>query len=120
MKNVEQIFPYPDSKPYTKGGYAALCINIDQMRKAYTMGAKDATSGMPEGMKWVNVSDRYPEIPPKYYDKDDECYKTPINVNVLVWDGEDVYEKSFGIIVWDKDITHWMPLPTPPSDAQKK
>jgi hypothetical protein len=65
---------------------------------------------------WVEVSDRLPEIPPVYYDKENECWAEPCTINVIVYDRvEDiVYEKSFGITEWDKDITHWMYLPDKP------
>jgi hypothetical protein len=77
---------------------------------------------------WISVEDRLPEVPPPYYDKEWGGKVEPLSTRVIVWDGEDVYEehyhKSFGNTEGhfssneDNSITHWMPLPTPPSSEK--
>ena len=65
---------------------------------------------------WVRVTDRLPEIPKQYYDKEYDCMVTPCEIKVLVYDciEDAVFEKFYGILPWDKDITHWRKLPSAP------
>lgn len=97
-----------------------------------------ARSSEMEKSKWVSVDDRLPEYTGEYGGN-------KISDNVLVWNGEDIYKANleavrpdFKTLVWSfseihgcgecgydaldeikeysgKPITHWQPLPQPPT-----
>jgi hypothetical protein len=66
---------------------------------------------------WVSVEERLPEIDPPYYDKEWGGMVEPCTQNILVTDGKEVWEESFGILPLPEEITHWQYLPSPPDKA---
>jgi hypothetical protein len=65
---------------------------------------------------WVSVEDGLPEIPPPYYDKDNEVHK-PIQGEVWCFDGSEVYEDWFYFNSKPVGCTHWKykeAIPSPP------
>jgi hypothetical protein len=53
-------------------------------------------------------------IPEPYFDNELQSMVHPVTINVLVSDGKDVFEKSYGITEWGQEITHWRYMPAPP------
>jgi hypothetical protein len=68
----------------------------------------------PASDDWVKVEDGLPEIPPPYYE--DGLKIKPLSINIIVWDGMDVFEESYyeEVDLSELRITHWRYLPTPP------
>lgn len=71
--------------------------------------------------EWISVDERLPEIPPKFYDKEGGYWVTPLSVQIICFNGEDVFEgtyhntEKFSSTYFTKeDVTHWMVLPSPP------
>lgn len=67
--------------------------------------------------EWIDVKEGLPEIPKPYFDKDWDGMVKPVNTNVIVFDGEYVFESSYSEgrgFDGNKSITHWQPLPQPP------
>jgi hypothetical protein len=68
-----------------------------------------------ESKEWVAVEDGLPETPPKYFDEDAGLWFTPLNVRVIVTDGDNVFEETCSKDGFrNKEITHWQKLPTLP------
>jgi hypothetical protein len=63
------------------------------------------------------VEERLPEIDPPYYDKEWNGMVTPCSKNIIVTDGKEVWQESFGILPLPEEITHWQYLPSPPDKA---
>lgn len=67
-------------------------------------------------MKWISVKERLPEKYGDYltlpvYRKDRESYTSQFHVHNQTWTKED--ENAYDYKV---EITHWMPLPEPPTE----
>ena len=94
--------------------------SVDQsMREAFLVGATWAKQNSPV---WVKVSEKKPEIPKPYYDKEDECLKTPLDVLIIVYDI--VADMVFTFNYYEPtgfsrepDITHWQYLPEKPNES---
>jgi hypothetical protein len=88
----------------------------EKLVKAYKEGAAIATTPSVKADGWVSVEDGLPEIPPPYYDKDNEVHK-PIQVEVWCFDGSEVYEDWFYFNSKPVGCTHWKykeAIPSPP------
>jgi len=75
-----------------------------------------ATTPSVKAEGWVSVEDGLPEIPPPYYDKDNEVHK-PIQGEVWCFDGSEVYEDWFYFNSKPVGCTHWKykeAIPSPP------
>lgn len=74
-------------------------------------------------MNWISVKERLPELDPPYYDEEFKMKIKPLCKEVLICSGDYVVEgyywpekKIFSSHFFDEeDVTHWMPLPAPPS-----
>lgn len=65
--------------------------------------------------RWVSVEE-LPKLPEPYYDEDLEGMVSTVTMQVILFDGENVFCGSFnGEKFSDEDATHYMILPTPPN-----
>lgn len=67
--------------------------------------------------KWISVSERLPE-----HSKIVLCCLTFNELRILQWDSVSKWWLGYGAgDDWrQKDVTHWMPLPEPPKDGERK
>jgi hypothetical protein len=74
---------------------------------------------------WISVKDRLPELKKHFWSQEDECFKSEVVINVIVYNAleETVYVASFSepdnFDMYNKNITHWQPFPEPPKQKQK-
>lgn len=70
-----------------------------------------ASQQQPAGMRWVKASERLPgyDIPVLWISKDGNQF-----VEMLDKDGNDWL---YNLELSDESVTHWMPLPAPPSES---
>jgi hypothetical protein len=81
----------------------------EALREAFIAGRQSREQ------EWISVeSGNMPKIPQPYFSKEDECMVEPLDVTVLVTDGQFVWAFNY----WKdlpEEVTHWQPLPAPPS-----
>ena len=67
-------------------------------------------------MDWISVMDRLPEKPGEYLVTYHPCFWDAVSAQICV--GTDTFR---GKTTWAKNkyqrVTHWMPLPEPPTEA---
>ena len=69
-------------------------------------------------MEWISVKDRLPEAKGQYLVAYHPCYWDRVNEEMVT--GIDSYKGGNTKHCWAKNkyqrVTHWMPLPKPPTD----
>lgn len=91
---------------------------MDEVNEACRMGMEAL-----ERARWIPCSERMPDLIPckagTAYSEKVIVWITGRKAMVCVWDGKDWFVPYGFWEVWDKDVTHWMPLPEPPKEAGK-
>lgn len=74
-------------------------------------------------MEWINVEDKLPELDKgvlcyvEVMDIDNDKYHTiSVGHRFINYTGEAVFMASDSGFIKESKITHWMPLPTPPTN----
>ena len=99
------------SLPDCQNGYS------DAYDKATIIGVLEdlPTADVVERKKWIPVTERLPEKKKAHY----LCYLDDDSIAVCYWSNISIHGSKWE---WHnpnwKDVTHWMPLPEPPKEAE--
>ena len=96
-----------------------MVIALAQRKQAEAEAERDA---LREKQRWIQVTERMPNTIPcnagTEYSETVILWTTGNKAMIAVWDGIDFICPTDFWEAWGEEITHWMPLPEAPEDAQ--